>query len=327
MTGARRVLAKSLLFAVTISSLSAQAWLSPKGEGTVSLSYQNISVHDHAYANVGDVDIGHVLSHAITVDADYSLTNRLAVRIGLPYVAGKYNGPSPHQLPIDGGDYHPTFQDFTIDLRYNLTKRPVLLTPFFRAVIPSHNYEYFAHSAVGRDLREYQTGVNIGRRLNPILPKAYFQARYAFAFVEKVLNVSPNRSNAEFQIGYFVKPRFSLFGAGQWMHVHQGVDLLFGVPRAGLTAEEFPHHDQISKASLLDLGGGSAYSLSSSWEMFASWARSVTGQNGHLHAGVITVGVSRSFGTRFATERASLGVPGQSVPPKAALVCTCAKSN
>ena len=45
-------------------------------------------------------------------------------------------------------------------------------------------------------------------------------------------------------------------------------------------------------------------SLSPVWEMYGSWAHSVTGQNGHLHAGVITVGVSHSFGTRFV-ERAS----------------------
>jgi hypothetical protein len=326
MTGARRLFARSLFFGVMIPSLSAQAWLSPKGEGTVSLSYQNISVHDHAYANVGNVDIGHILSHAFTLDADYSITNRLAVRIALPYAAGKYDGSKPHQLPIDDGDYHPTFQDFTIDLRYNLTRRPVLLTPFFRAVIPSHDYEYFAHSAVGRDLREYHAGLNVGRRLNPILPKAYFQARYAYAFVEKVVGISPNRSNAEFQLGYFVKPRFSLLGMGQWMYVHQGVDLLYGVPLAGLTAAQFPHHDQISKASLFDLGAGAAYSLSPAWQMYSSWARSLTGQNGHLHAGVFTVGVSRSFGTRFA-ERIPLGAPGQDVPPAAAIVCTCAKGN
>src|SRR6266566_7733918 len=87
-----------------------------------------------------------------------------------------------------------------------------------------------------------------------------------------------------------VKPRFSLLAMGQGMHVHHGVDLLFGVPQAGLTAEQFVHHDQISKASLLDLGAGSAYSLSPSWEMYASWSRSIAGQNGHLHARVITVG-------------------------------------
>ena len=326
MTGARRVFARSLFVGVVIPSLSAQAWLSPKGEGTVSLSYQSIWVTDHAYANVGNVDIGHVLSQAFTLDVDYSLTRRLAVRVTLPYVAGKYNGSFPHQLPIDNGDYHPTFQDFTIDVRYNVVRRPMLLTPFFRAVIPSHDYQFFAHSAVGRDLHEYHAGLNLGRRLNPVLPKAYFQARYAYAFVEKVLGISPNRSTAEIQAGYFVKPRFSLFGTGQSIYVHQGVDLLFGVPRAGLTAAQFPHHDQISKASLLDFGAGVAYSLSSSWEMYGSWARSVTGQNGHLHAGVMTVGVSRSFGTRLA-ERASLGAPGQSVPPAAALVCTCTKAN
>jgi hypothetical protein len=110
------------------------------------------------------------------------------------------------------------------------------------------------------------------------------------------------------------------------MYTRNGVDLAFGVPNAGLTGEQFQHHDQIAKASLVDLGGGLSYSVSPSWQVFTSFARSVTGQNGHLHAAVTTVGISRSFGTRFAAESAS--VQGGPVPaPNAAFVCTCAKGN
>jgi hypothetical protein len=201
-----------------------------------------------------------------------------------------------------------------------------VLTPFFRTISPSHSYEYFAHSAVGRGLHEYQTGINLGRRLNPVLPKAYIQARYSYAFVERILGIAPNRSNVEGQLGYIVKPRLTLLGSVQWMYTHNGVDLAFGVPNAGLTAEQFQHHDQIAKASLVDLGGGLGYSVSPSWQVFTSFARSVTGQNGHLHGAVTTVGISRSFGTRFAAESAS--VRGGRVPaPNAAFVCTCAKGN
>jgi hypothetical protein len=73
-------------------------------------------------------------------------------------------------LPEDDGTYHSTFQDFTTDVRYNLTQRRVVLTPFFRVVIPSNNYTYFAHSAAGRDLREIHIGTNLGRQLDPFLP-------------------------------------------------------------------------------------------------------------------------------------------------------------
>ncbi|PYT25799.1 MAG: hypothetical protein DMG57_23805 [Acidobacteria bacterium] len=160
------------------------------------------------------MDRGHIHSDALTLEVDYSLTDRLALRMAVPYIVAKYSGPFPHQLPIDDGSYRSTFQDFTIDVRYNLSKRPVVLTPFFTTVIPSHSYEYFAHSAVGRDQREYHLGTNFGRRLDPVLPKAYLQARYSYVFVERVLGISPNRSDVEFTLGYFLTPRLSILGTG-----------------------------------------------------------------------------------------------------------------
>jgi hypothetical protein len=258
---------------------------------------------------------------------DYSVTDRLALRISLPYIAAKYNGPFPHQLPIDNGTYHSTFQDFTIDFRYNLTKRRAILTPFFTTVIPSHSYAYFGHSAVGRDQREYHVGTNVGRRLNPMLPKAYLQARYSYVFVERVLGIAPNRSDVEFTLGYFLTPRLSLLGTGQGMHTYSGIAFVYPpIFHNGLPDDQWIHHDQIARSSIFDLGGGVSYALTPSWVTFASLARSVEGQNGHLHAAVLTVGLSRTFGTRFATERASLGPPGESVPaPNKPLVCTCAK--
>jgi hypothetical protein len=307
--------------------VEAQAWLSPKGEGTVSLSYQNQYVADHVFEYGDAHDIGHILSHALTLDVDYSLTDNLAVRVALPFIAGKYYGPAPHQLPRDNGTYQSTFQDFVTDIRYRLTKGNVAVTPFFRAVVPSNNYPYFAHSAAGRDQREYHLGANFGRRLDPLIPKAYIQAQYSYAFVERVLGIAPNRSNAEFQLGYFLTPRISLLATGQGMYTHSGVQLNYNLFQAGLSDEQWIHHDQIAKQSLLDLGGGTSLSITPSWLVFLTVARSIEGRNAHLHAAVVTIGVSRSFRTRPTVESGSLGLRGEPVPETGRpVVCTCAKT-
>jgi hypothetical protein len=308
-------------------SVSAQAWLLPQGEGTVSLSYQNLLVTNHAFENGDAHDIGHMLSHALTLDADYSITGNLAVRVAVPYIAGKYDGLYPHQLPADNGTYRSTFQDFTTDVRYNLTKRRVVLTPFLRVVIPSNNYAYFAHSAAGRDQREFHLGTNFGRRLDPLIPKAFVQAQYSYAFVERVLGIAANRSNLEVQLGYFLTPRISLIATGQGMYTHSGVELNFNLFQAGLMGDQWIHHDQIAKASLLDLGGGATFAVTPSWQMFLTLAHSIEGRNVHLHAAVVTIGVSRSFGTRSAVERAALEPGGESGPgTDRPLVCTCSKT-
>lgn len=302
-------------FLVVPSSLFAQAWLLPKGEGTVSLGYQYVYVRDHAYSKGEALDIGHIHAHGAILDVDYSLTNRMAVIIGLPYTVGNYVGPRPHLLPFDDGLYHGTFQDFRINLRYNLSKRAMMITPFFEAVIPSHSYENLGHVAVGKDLHEYRVGASFGRRLDPVLPNAYFQARYSYAFVERALGIAPNHSDTDFQFGYFLTPRFSLLGLGSWLHTHSGLEFDSTLFHGGLPDIQFLHHNQIGRTSLLDVGGGAGFSLSRSLDMSVSVTHSIRGTNGHLHAVAVAAGLSWSFRTKFAAERTSPGMLTGSAAP------------
>jgi len=330
--GIRRAISRILqwrrfLFVISFfipSNLIAQAWLFPPGEGTVAVSYQNVYVRNHAFSKGEVVDRGHSLSHDLNVDVDYSLTRRLAVRVGLPYVVSRYNGPRPHPTPNDDGNYHGTLQDYTFDLRYNLAKGPLVVTPFLRSVIPSHGYEYFAHSAAGRDVHEYHVGTNLGRRLDPLLPEAYIQARYSYAFVSRVLGIKPNRSDAEIQVGYFLNPRLSVLGLMQGVYTYHGLNYRPDLPLGGVTEEQFRVHDQIGRDNLLDVGGGAVYAMNNSVELFVSVARSVAGRNTHVHASVITFGFSRSFGAGLRAKNASswAGAPA----PHKALVCTCART-
>ena len=308
------------------SSLSAQAWLFPKDEGSVSFYYQDLYTHDHAGYNGQTFQLGQIYSQSLILDTDYSLTDKLAVRVALPYIFGKYSGDFPHPTTPDNGAWHSTFQNFTADVRYKVSSRPVVFTPFLRLVVPSHDYQYFAHSAVGRDLREYHLGFNIARRLDPILPKVFVQAQYSYAFVERVLNIAPDRGNVDAQVGYFLTPRLSLLGSTQWIHTYSGLTANFNLPQAGLTGEQWIHHDQISKSTLLDVGGGASYAVDRKMEVFVSFARSVGGTNGHLHDALLTVGVSRTFSTRRDDEVASTGTIAQGMPaPNQAIVCTCAR--
>lgn len=308
------------------SSLSAQAWLFPQGEGSVSFYYQDLYTHDHAGYNGQTFNLGQIYSQSLILDTDYSLTNKLAVRLSLPYISGKYSGEFPHPTTPDNGQWHSTFQNFTADLRYNVSMRPVVFTPFVRLVVPSHDYQYFAHAAVGRDLREYQVGFNIARRLDPFLSHAYLQAQYSYAFVERVLNIATDRSNVDAQFGYFLTLRLTLLGSTQWIHTYNGLIADFNLPQAGLTGEQWIHHDQISKANLLDVGGGASFAVNRKVEVFVSFARSVEGTNGHLHDALVTFGVSRTFSTKNEEAIASAGTVAQGTPaPNQAIVCTCAR--
>ena len=78
---------------------------------------------------------------------------------------------------------------------------------------------------MGTDQREYRLGVNLGRQLNPFLPKAFVQGRYAFGMVQQVAHIAPKRSYAEFQFGYVLSPRISVQASTVWSHSHNGIPI------------------------------------------------------------------------------------------------------
>jgi hypothetical protein len=314
------------------SPLLSQAWLSPKDQGTVSVLYQYGFDRYHAMSQGEAVDRGHVSLQALMLDVDYSLTDRLAIRVALPFVEGMYSGTQPHLLVrgqpdtvvgIDDGRYHGGFQDFRIDVRYNVSRRPLMVTPFFSAGVPSHSYPTLGHVAVGTDQREYRLGVNLGRQLNPWLRKAYVQGRYAFGVVQEVANVAPKRSYGEFQFGYILTRRLSLQASTVWTHSHNGIEFINDLFPSNLTDEQYANHDRISRMNLLDVGGSASYAATRKTNLFVGWGRSLAGANTHLRAVVLTVGVTTSFAGRSREEQASV-LP--STESKRTLVCTCAKS-
>src|SRR5215471_650723 len=113
---------KLLCFLISLPvSLRSQAWLEPKGQGTLSVLYQYGFDRLHYFSDGRTKDRGHVFLDSVIVDTDFSLTNKLAVRVSLPYISGKYTGANPHALvrgnsatavSLDNGSFHGTSQDF-----------------------------------------------------------------------------------------------------------------------------------------------------------------------------------------------------------------------
>lgn len=292
----------SVLAAFAATPARAQAWLPPQGEASFSIGYGNIFSAKH-YTGVvnysGTEDVGHIRSNTVGMALGYGVTDRLTLDVGIPYVVSKYYGPTAHPFSnADDGHYHGTFQDFRISAAYQLLTGAVALSPFFTAVIPSHDYTYFAHAAAGKDLHQYLLGFSLGGRLDRLLPDSYALVSYDYAFVEHVLGINVDRSDFVFEAGYFLTPSLSarFLGVGYYTHggleFHTPLDLLG--PNHQITPL-FIHHDQIGKSSQVSLGGGLTYVLSGSTELFASYIRSVYGRDGHKIDNGFSFGVSWSF--------------------------------
>jgi hypothetical protein len=294
----RRIVATAAAVALVVlrsATASAQAFLPSQGEGSVSVLYQNTLVDRHVLSDGSRLDAGQIRADGVMVDFTYGLTDHAAISMNVPFLAAKYTGSRPHPASaLDDGQYHSALQDFRFDLRYKLGTGSMAITPFVGTILPSHDYAYYGHGAVGRDVKELQVGVSAARVLDPLIPGAFVQARYAYGFAEKILDVSHNRSVMDVEIGYFVNPRLRGFVIATGQITHGGIDLTHQFP-LDLTAAEFLHHDQFARANLFDAGGGAQVSVSPSLDLFASVVHTFWGINGHALEYSATAGASWSF--------------------------------
>src|SRR5882672_4012040 len=84
------------LILAAAGTASAQAWLPPKGEAAFSLGWSR-SWADHHLDYLGHtVSPGDMIWHNAIADLGYGVTDRLAVRLNIPFVVSKYVGTRPH---------------------------------------------------------------------------------------------------------------------------------------------------------------------------------------------------------------------------------------
>jgi hypothetical protein len=181
------------------------------------------------------------------------------VTVGIPVVASRYRGIFPHRpITLDDGEWHTTAQDFRFNVRYQALRGPIVVTPFVGTDIPSHDYVFYAHAAPVRQLKEMSAGVGVGKLFAD--PGLVVQGRYSLSLSEGAIDHSRRYSLASLEAAYFLTPSIRLLAMSAGRMGHTGIDLF---PDSGrvLPAEVFRHHDQISRESYFNVGGGAAISL------------------------------------------------------------------
>jgi hypothetical protein len=220
------------VFVSHTGSVFAQAWVPPAGFGRVSFTYQKIAHTGHIHANgtSSTVDGGHTVNHNLYLEGEYGITDRIAVSLGLPFVASRYTDPKspPPNLPFYPWDqcrcWKAGFQDFNFTTRYNTVGYPhsaLAVTPFVSIGVPSHDYQFRGEAVVGRNLKEFRFGTDATLRIDPISENLYLQGEYSYAVVERVLDIRNDRSNARIGADYLLdrkKMTLSALVTGQWTH-------------------------------------------------------------------------------------------------------------
>jgi hypothetical protein len=284
------------------SSALAQPWVLPRGEGFVGVIYHHAFVEEHLFAGGEVRDIGQIRTHILTADVGYGLTDRWSIRALVPYVASKYTGSRPHvhvgtPAPadfhqLDDGTTHGAIQDFRGEVRYVWKEFPVAIAPFAGLRVPSHDYEVFAHSAVGLGMVEMQVGTYLGKVLGPVSATG----RVAYGIHERVAGFRRNRFIFDAEAGWSVAPRLRMFLFQATQVSHGGVEF----PAAELPRLQrepwWPHHDQIGQANSVNVGAGLDLQVTQNMGMHCSLNTTADGSNTHGVKYSVTVGAIWGFG-------------------------------
>jgi hypothetical protein len=291
------MLAYAVSVALCAAPLAAQAFVPAQGGGSLSITWQYFDFTGH-YTSTGDVlDLGGSQSQSLLLEADYGVTPRLALSLGLPYVRAR-NGHDPSPVlghsGIDDGHYHGGLQDYRLMARFNVLTDPVTITPFVQLTIPSHDYSTEGEAAVGRGLREVRAGVNVGRRLDPWLPRVLLHLRYGHSFVEELENIDTDRDSIDGEAGYIINDRWSARLFGGWQETHGGLNFPDDVLH---DSDLFFAHDRILDDDHLRAGAGVGLALSDSLTIDGAYVRTLRGSNTHVGSGV-ALSLTWGFGPR-----------------------------
>ena len=282
---------------------STQSGVPGKGHGSFSVAYQDLYIHYHTDGQGNKLFPGSIDNHALFIDFDYGLTDRLALSVGLPYKSNRFNGAKGHnpcrypdchgERNLDDRHYHGGWADVNIGLRYQWRSLPWAITPFVSYGAPSHEYVTFSHSALGTGQTRLELGVSVGRRFGPPAQNLYFQGGFGYSFMEVVDHRRVNHSTLNLELGYFLTPRLTAQLRVVGQKTYNGLDLSDYPP--GQFDEHFFHHDQNIRNDFVNVGAGLNYRLTDRYSLYANYGHTVWGENTHLIDHAITVGISRSF--------------------------------
>ncbi|HXG90340.1 MAG TPA: hypothetical protein VNJ02_18600 [Vicinamibacterales bacterium] len=280
------------------ATLNAQAWVPAKGEGTVTVTYQNVYNKGHFDRQGRETPNGATHSKSVLTDLTYGVTDTTALTVSLPFVAAKYTGPRPSYFvggietfpgPLDDGVYHGAFQDLRLEVRHAFVAGPLTVTPLVAVALPTHAYETVGEAVPGRHRRELQLGANAGVLLDRIARGAYVHARYTYTTARRLQDLPYRLSNIDLEGGHALTSRVALRGLASWQMAHEA-------PTIAQLAPSWRVHDRFVVPNYLHLGAGASVALTHSTEIHALWVSAVSGRGGAHIARTFAVGTSWSFG-------------------------------
>lgn len=280
---------------------AAEPQESRKGHGHMSLGYQYISV-DGFESSIGELPIGTVDTHSLNFEIEYYLSDKWTLSAGIPYVRKRYQGSGPHDplalVPprpevenVDQGNWNDDFQDFHLGVRYLAKEGRFSIEPYVFYGVPSNDYPFFGHAAVGQNLNKLDVGSQFS--WFPGLSDAYYRLDLGYVFVEETLGVSIDHWKVGAEAGYYFNQQLT---GRVFAQLKDGKGLSFPdnfpPPR---TNEQWYQHDRLVKHNYANAGVGLDWSIDERYHLSTSLMTMIWAEQVHKMDYSFTVSMSRAF--------------------------------
>lgn len=281
------------------------------GQGSISATFQYIAIEERSRVDGsgGVEDFGRIDLRSLYLEMDYGLTDRLALTLWAPFKSNRYRGDFPHdprlladargERFLDDGQWHSSWADVGIGLRWLWLEAPVVVTPFVSFHWPSRDYPLFTETQAGTQQWRLDLGVNVGDSFGPPRWNTWWQAGIAYSVMEKTRpRDAParrvNRSMAHVTVGKLLSPEsgisFTLTRRDTFNALHFPEDFRFP-----FDDDLFYFHDQLLPWEYTTAALAYGRSFGDRWQLNLSYGRTVELRWGHKYEHALTVGLTRSF--------------------------------
>ncbi len=273
------------------SAAAGQAWVPQAGVGSVTFLLQHTDHTGHFLADGSMLRGYDSVGKGAFLELDYAITDRCSITATGAYIGAKYLGPEPSFFGLELDECHcwnTGWQDGAVTARYNILNGAFAITPSISYGAPLANYTYQGEAVIGRNLDELRLAIDAGVRLDAISEKLSVSGQYAYAFVEKVIDLDLDRSNLLVSVAYQFHPRFSGSLDFYWQRTHGGLR-----SDQFVTDEQWAEYDRLVKDNSFHVGVTLAYSFTG-LDVYASYVDFVDGTDTH-DGRAISVGVGFPF--------------------------------
>ena len=305
MSHATRAIATALLSLCFVSHSYAEA-----GDGSVRLEYQFVETGDFD-SSIGPLDIGGTEAHVFMFSGSYELTDRWTLFASLPWIKKKrHEGALPHnpaleltaypqadQSLIDDGNFHSDWQDLYAGASYVAYQGDRwTVSPFVSFGVPTNDYPFYAHAAVGRNIWHLPVGAAFS--FDPYFSDFSFNGDVAYVFSEKSLGVNIDHWLVNLDLAYYVTPALAPKVFVSIKHSSKGLSFPDDFDFTALNDEAWYFHDRTIKHNFVNAGIGFDWLVNDKYMLSGSALTMVDPDQVNTVDLALSLGITRYFSDR-----------------------------